>query len=72
MNSTSNTRLRLNYPIGQDHVDTGVLLILGTNKQPSEPKLTNTQRKLARLAACATPVRPMACASQTGDTGQTS
>jgi hypothetical protein len=31
----------------------------------------NTQRKLARLAACAAPVRPMACASQTGDTIQT-
>jgi hypothetical protein len=28
--------------VGQDHVVTGVLLILGTNKQPSEPKLTNT------------------------------
>jgi hypothetical protein len=28
--------------VGQDHVATGVVLILGTNKQPSEPKLTNT------------------------------
>jgi hypothetical protein len=28
--------------VGEDHVATGVLLILGTNKQPSEPKLTNT------------------------------
>jgi hypothetical protein len=37
-----------------------VQLILGTNKQPSEPKLTNTQLKLARLADCATPVRPVA------------
>jgi hypothetical protein len=26
----------------QDHVVTGVLLVLGTNTQPSEPKLTNT------------------------------
>jgi hypothetical protein len=31
----------------------------------------HAQRKLARLAACATLVRPMACAGQTGDTGQT-
>jgi hypothetical protein len=30
------------------------------------------QRKLARLAACAAPVRPMAYAGQTSDTGQTS
>jgi hypothetical protein len=29
------------------------------------------QRKLTWLAACAAPVRPMACAGQTGDTGQT-
>jgi hypothetical protein len=27
----------------------------------------HAQRKLARLAACATPVRPMACAGQTGE-----
>jgi hypothetical protein len=28
--------------VGQDHVAIGVLLILGTNKQPSEPKHTNS------------------------------
>jgi hypothetical protein len=28
----------------------------------------HAQRKLARLAACAAPVRPMACTGQTGDT----
>jgi hypothetical protein len=28
--------------VGQDHIATGVLLILGTNKQPFEPKQTNT------------------------------
>jgi hypothetical protein len=28
--------------VGQDHIATGVLLILGTNKQPPKPKLTNT------------------------------
>jgi hypothetical protein len=31
----------------------------------------HAQRKLAWLAACAAPVRPMTCAGQTGDTGQT-
>jgi hypothetical protein len=31
----------------------------------------DAQWKLARLDACAAPVRPMACAGQTGDTGQT-
>jgi hypothetical protein len=31
----------------------------------------HAQWKLARLAACSTPIRPMACAGQTGDTGQT-
>jgi hypothetical protein len=31
----------------------------------------HTQWKLARLATCAAPVRPMDCAGQTGDTGQT-
>jgi hypothetical protein len=28
--------------VGQDHIATEVKLILGTNKQPSEPKHTNT------------------------------
>jgi hypothetical protein len=28
--------------VGQDHVATGVLLVLGTNTLPSEPKHTNT------------------------------
>jgi hypothetical protein len=31
----------------------------------------HAQRKLARLAACAAPIRPMVCVGQTGDTGQT-
>jgi hypothetical protein len=43
-----------------------VLLILGTNKQPSKPKHTNIQRKLARLAAYTAPVKLMACTGQTG------
>jgi hypothetical protein len=40
--SASSTRLRLTTQVGQVHTATGVLLDLGTNKQPSEPKLTNT------------------------------
>jgi hypothetical protein len=41
-NTVSNTRLRLTTQVGQAHTATGVLLDLGTNKQPSEPKHTNT------------------------------
>jgi hypothetical protein len=41
-NTASNTRLQLTTQVGQAHTATGVLLYLGTNKQPSEPKLTNT------------------------------
>jgi hypothetical protein len=63
-NTAFNTRLRLTTQVGQVHVAIGVPLDLGTNKQPSEPK--HAQQKLARLAACAAPVRPMACAGQTG------
>jgi hypothetical protein len=40
--TASNTRLRLTTQVGQAHAATGVLLDLGTNKQPSEPKLTNS------------------------------
>jgi hypothetical protein len=42
MNTASNTCLRLTTQVGQAHAATGVLLDLGTNKQPSEPKPTNT------------------------------
>jgi hypothetical protein len=42
MNAASNTRLQLTTKVGQAHVATGVPLDLGTNKQPSEPKHTNT------------------------------
>jgi hypothetical protein len=41
-NPASNTRLRLTTQVGQAHAATGVLLDLGTNEQPSEPKHTNT------------------------------
>jgi hypothetical protein len=42
MNTASNTRLRLTTQVGQVHATTEVLLDLGTNKQPPEPKHTNT------------------------------
>jgi hypothetical protein len=42
MNTASNTRLRLTTQVGQARVATGVPLDLGTNKQPSEQKHTNT------------------------------
>jgi hypothetical protein len=41
-NTASNTRFRLTTQVGQVHTATEVLLDLGTNKQPSEPKHTNT------------------------------
>jgi hypothetical protein len=73
MNTASNTRLWLNYPSWsrpRSHWS-------ATNPRNQQTTFRakshqHTQRKLARLAACATPVRPMACAGQTGDTGQTS
>jgi hypothetical protein len=42
MNTASNTRLRLTTQVSQVHAATEVLLDLGTNKQPPEPKHTNT------------------------------
>jgi hypothetical protein len=42
MNTASNTRLRLTTQVGQAHAATEMLLDLGTNKQPSKPKDTNT------------------------------
>jgi hypothetical protein len=42
MNTTTKHVSDSTTQVGQDHVATGVLLILGTNTQPSEPKLTNT------------------------------
>jgi hypothetical protein len=42
-NTASNTRPRLTTQVGQVYTATEVLLDLGTNKQPSEPKHTNTQ-----------------------------
>jgi hypothetical protein len=40
-NTASNTRLLITTQVGQAHAANGMLLDLGTNKQPSEPKLTN-------------------------------
>jgi hypothetical protein len=71
-NTAANTRLRLTTQVGQAHTATGVLLDLGTKQTTFQAKThQHAQRKLARLAACAAPVRPMARAGQTGDTSQT-
>jgi hypothetical protein len=79
-NTASNTRLRLTTQVGQAHTATGVLLDLGTNKQPSEPKHTKTHsgnlhgllsvlhrsdRWLAPVKPV-TPVRPVDSAGQAG------
>jgi hypothetical protein len=73
-NTASNTRLRLTTQVGQAHAATEVLLDLGTNKQPSEPKHTNTHSEnlhgllpvLHRLDRWPAPVRPVDSAGQTG------
>jgi hypothetical protein len=72
--TASNTRLRLTTLVGQAHAATGVLLDLGTNNQPSEPKLTNTHRGnlhglltvLHRSDRWPAPVRPVDRAGQAG------
>jgi hypothetical protein len=80
MNTASNTRLRLTTQVGQVHIATLVPLDLGTNKQPSEPKLTNTHsgnlhdllpvlHRSDRWPAPVrpvTPVRPVDSAGQAG------
>jgi hypothetical protein len=73
-NPASETRLRLTTQVGQAHTATGVLLDLGTNKQASEPKHTNTQsRNLHGLMPVLhwsdqwpAPVRPVDRAGQAG------
>jgi hypothetical protein len=53
--SASSTRLRLTTQVGQVHAATGVLLDLGTNKQPSEATHTNTHSgNLHGLLPCCT------------------
>jgi hypothetical protein len=73
MNMASNTRLRLNYP-SWSRPRSHWSATDPRNQQATFRAKTHkhTQRKLACLAACATPVRPMACAGHTGDTGQIS
>jgi hypothetical protein len=68
-NTASNTRLRLTTQVGQAHVTTVVPLDLGTNTQPNQTH-QHAQRKLARLAAYAATVIPMACTGQTGEQPQ--
>jgi hypothetical protein len=68
MNTASNTRLRLTTQVGQAHAATEVLLDLGTNKQPSGPKHTDTHNGnlhgllpvLHRSDRWPAPVRPVA------------
>jgi hypothetical protein len=79
-NTASNSRLRHTTQVGQILAATEVLLDLGTNKQPFEPKHTNTHngnlhellpvlhrsdRWLASVRPV-TPVRPMDSAGQAG------
>jgi hypothetical protein len=66
MNTASNTRLRLNYP-SWSRPRSHWSATDPRNQQTTFQAKTQqyTQRKLAQLAACATPVRPMACASRT-------
>jgi hypothetical protein len=72
MNTASNTRLLLNYP-SWSRPRSHWSATDPRNQQTTFQAKTwqHTQRKLAQLATCATSVRPMACASLTGDTGQT-
>jgi hypothetical protein len=66
-NTASNTHLQLTTQVSQAHAATEVLLDLGTNKQPFEPKHTNTHNGnlhgllpvLHRSDRWPTPVRPV-------------
>jgi hypothetical protein len=77
-NTASNTRLRLTTQVGQVHAATEVLLDLGTNKQPPEPKYTNTHNKnlhgllpvLHRSDRWPVPVRPVTPVRLVGRAGQ--
>jgi hypothetical protein len=73
-----NTRLPLTTQVGQAHVATGVPLDLGTNKQTSEPKHTNTHSRnlhdllsmLHRSDRWPAPVRPVTPVRLVDSTGQ--
>jgi hypothetical protein len=67
MNSASNTHLRLNYPSwSRPHSHWSATDPRNQQTTFRDKTHQHAQRKLARLAACATPVRLMACAGQTG------
>jgi hypothetical protein len=78
MNTASNTRLRLTTQVGQVHAATEVLLDLGTNKQPPEPKHTNTHNGnlygllpvLHRSDRWPAPIRPVKTVGPVGRAGQ--
>jgi hypothetical protein len=73
-NTASNTGLRLTTQVGQVHAATKVLLDLGTNKLPPEPKHTNTHSgnlhsllpMLHRSDRWPVPVRSVGRAGQAG------
>jgi hypothetical protein len=72
MNKASNTCLQLNYQSWSRPRSHWSATGPRNQHTPFRTKThEHTQRKLARLAAYATPVRPMTCAGQTGDTSQT-
>jgi hypothetical protein len=79
-NTASNTRLRLTTQVGQVHAATEVLLDLGTNKQPPEPKHTNTHcgnlhgllpvlHRSDRWPATVRPVTPVRLVGRAGRAG---
>jgi P pilus assembly chaperone PapD len=72
MNTTSNTRLRLNYT-SWSRPRSHWSATNPRNQQKTFRAKTqqHTQRKFAWLAAYDTPVRPMACADQTGGQSRT-
>jgi hypothetical protein len=73
-NTASNTRLRLTTQVGQAHTAIGMLLDLGTNKQPFQPKHTKTHNGnlhgllpvLHRSDRWPVPIRPVDNAGQAG------
>jgi hypothetical protein len=65
-NTASNTRLRLTTQVGQAHVARSATGPRNQHTTLRAKTHQHAQRKLARLAACAAPVRPMAYAGQTG------
>jgi hypothetical protein len=79
-NTASNTCLRLTTQVGQAHAATEELLDLGTNKQPSEPKHTNTHsgnlhgllpvlHRSDRWPAPVRPVTPVRAVDSAGQAG---